>query len=59
MNKESSKKYQQLLLNFDAYAKKQKIMAKASFYKDDSRDDRFIQWEDFLKIWWQNELYKS
>ncbi len=45
------KKYQQLLLNFDAYAKKQKIMAKASFYKDDSRDDRFIQWEDFLKIY--------
>ena len=26
-------------------------MAKASFYKDDSRDDRFIQWEDFLKIY--------
>lgn len=43
------KKYQELLLKLDSYVKKEKIMAKASFYKDDDKDNRFILWNDFLK----------
>lgn len=43
------KKYQKILLKLDQYAKKEKIMAKASFYKDNNKDDRFILWNDFLK----------
>lgn len=43
------KKVQQLVLNLDSYIKKEKIMAKSSFYKEHSRDERFILWSDFLK----------
>ena len=47
------KKYQQILLNLDAYIKKEKIMAKASFYKDENKDERFILWNDFIKKYGQ------
>lgn len=43
------KKYQEILLKVNNYAKNEKIMAKASFYKDNDKDERFILWNDFLK----------
>lgn len=45
------KKYQEKLLALDKYIKKEKIMAKASFYKDQDKDERFIIWEDFLRTY--------
>ena len=47
--KHTLKKYQKFLLNLDSYVKKEKIMAKASFYKDENRDERFILYNDFVK----------
>lgn len=42
------KHYQTILLKLNSYIKKEKIMAKASFYRDNDKDDRFILWKDFI-----------
>lgn len=41
--------YKRLLLRINAYAKREKIRAKASFYCDSQKDVRFITWEDFIR----------
>ncbi len=47
--KNTLKKYQQFLFKLNAYAKKEKIQSKASFYQGEHKDERFILWNDFIK----------
>lgn len=53
------KKYQKMLLDLNAYMKSEKIMAKASFYKDEDKDERFILWDDFIKNYGEINLLRA
>jgi len=49
LNVQELSKINNLLLKIDSYSTKEKIKAKASFYKDYDIDSRFISWPDFME----------
>jgi long-chain acyl-CoA synthetase len=47
-------KIQKLILDIANYSDKEKIKAKASYYVDENKDQRFISWNDFIKKYYSN-----